>query len=196
MSVFYDFYENPPTAKRKQRLHARAVNIGTIDTDKLTKLIESRSTMSSADVKGVLTAIKDVIVMEFRHGFRVHIEGLGYFQVTVSSPSVKYTNEIRAESIRFRSVAFRPEKALLKELKSMRFERIPHKSHSKKRSPEELDTRLAAYFAKHSTISREDYQSLMHLTRSTACRHLKKLVTEKKLRKTGLHRFPMYELAK
>ena len=193
MAANYDFYQNPPSAKRKQRLHARVITSGTVSTNELAKEIQSRSTMSSADVKGVLTALKDVITAHFRDGERVHIEGLGYFQITLSCPSVRTTHEIRAESIRFKSVAFRPENELLKQLKTMSFERVSEKRHSRNHPEDVITDRLTRYFANHPYITREDFQRLCGMIKSTANRRLRQFVKEGKLKKAGLYRFPIYE---
>lgn len=193
MAANYDFYQNPPSAKRKQRLHARVVTSGTITTNELAKEIQSRSTMSSADVKGVLSALGDVIVRHFRDGERVHIEGLGYFQITLSCPPVRTAHEIRAESIHFKSVVFRPEKELLNRLKTTSFERISEKRHSKNHPEEVITERLTRYFAVYPYITREDFQRQCGMIKSTANRRLSQLVKEGKLKKAGLHRFPVYE---
>ncbi|MDR1202069.1 MAG: HU family DNA-binding protein [Tannerellaceae bacterium] len=196
MAARYDLYQNPPSAKRKQCLHARVVTSGTIDTDSLAKEIQGQSTLSTADVKGVLTALGEVAARHFKDGERIHLEGFGYFQITLSCPAIKTSSEIRAESIRFKSVTFRPESALLKQLKRMSFERVSEKKHSKNHSEEEIDNRLTQYFSQHSTLSRKDFQQLCGYTKTTANCRLKQLLNEGKLQKTGLHRFPVYEPVK
>ncbi len=196
MAARYDFYQNPPSAKRKQRLHARVITSGTVDTEYLAKEIQSRSTLSTGDVKGVLTSLTEVVIQHFRDGDRVHIEGLGFFQITLSCPAVRTPNEIRAESIHFKSVTFRPESKLLKRLKTMPFERIAEKRHSKNHPEEIIEKRLTHYFSQHQTLSREDFQRLCGYTKATANRRLKQLLLEGKLRKAGLYRFPVYEPVK
>ncbi len=193
MAANYDFYQNPPSAKRKQRLHARVITSGTTGTNYLAKEIESRCTVSSADVKAVLTALSDVAVNQFMQGNRIHIDGLGYFQITLTCPPVRTPNEIRAESIHFKSVTFRPEKELIKRLKDMHFERVSEKRHSKKHAEEVIVDRLTRYFSLYPYISREDFQRLYGYTKVTANRRLRELVKDGKLKKGGLHRFPVYE---
>jgi predicted histone-like DNA-binding protein len=196
MAAFYDFYKNPPSAKRKESLHARVITSGTIDTNYLAKEIQEQSTLSTADVKGVLTALGEVAARHFKNGERIHIEGFGFFQITLSCPAVKTPKEIRAESVRFKSIAFRPESALLKLLKFIRFERVSEKRHSKDHSEDEIDNRLTRYFSQHPTLARGDFQQLSGYTRTTAIRRLKQLLAEGKLQKAGLHHFPVYEPAK
>jgi len=193
MAAFYDFYPNPPFEKAKGRLHARAITSGTIGTNELAEEIQSRSTISTADVVAVLSSLKDVAIDHFKDGHRIHIDGFGYFQITLSCPPVQTENEIRAESIRFKSVVFRPEKELTNKLKHIPFERVARKNHSLKHTEDKMEEKLARYFSVKPFISRIDFQRLFGYTKSTANRHLKKLANEGKLRKSGLHRFPVYE---
>ncbi|MDR0750249.1 MAG: HU family DNA-binding protein [Tannerellaceae bacterium] len=196
MAAYYDFYQNPPSAKRKESLHARVITSGTVDTNYLAQEIQEQSTLSTADVKGVLTALGEVAARHFKNGERIHIEGFGFFQITLSCPAVKTPKEIRAESVRFKSVVFRPESALLKLLGNIRFERVSEKRHSTNHSGEEIDNRLTHYFSLHPTLTREDYQRLGGYTKTTANRRLKQLLAEGKLQKAGFHHFPVYEPAK
>ncbi len=196
MGANYDFYQNPPSANGKKRLHARVVSSRTIDTNELAEEIQDRSTVSTADVKATLVALTELVVSHFRDGHRIHIDGLGYFQVTLSCPPVRTPKDIRAESIRFKSVAFRPEKGLLKHLKGMTFVRTPLKVHSRGHAEDIIEERLTRYFSMNPTLSREDFQRLCGFTKTTANRRLKKLTEEGKLQKSGLYKFPVYEPVK
>lgn len=194
MSAQYDFYKNPEPGRKSQRprLHARIVSNGTTDTETLAKDIHARCTLTTADVMAVLTSLSHVLVERLKDGERVYLKGLGYFQMTLQCPPVRSEKEIRAESIRFKSVAFRPEKDLKDELSVTRFERVKIKRHSKTHTEEEETTLLTDYFGIHNTLSRQDFQHLMNYTESTASRKLRQLVKDGKLRKEGLFRFPVY----
>lgn len=197
MSVNYDFYQNPipPNSNRKPRLHARVVSRGTISTKELAKDIHAGTTMSEADVKGVLTALCHAMAHRMRYGYKVRLDGLGCFELTLACPPVRYPNEIRAESIRFKSVVFRPDRELKDEFRSITVERAKEKRHSKNRTPEEVDQLLGEYFATHPTITRERFQSLCGFIRCTACRRLQRLVKEGKLEKKGPRHAPYYQPA-
>lgn len=194
MPAEYDFYKNPipPGSKRKPRLHARIVTNGTISTEELAEEIHGRSTLTTADIHATLIALSKMITEHLRRGDRVHINGLGYLQMTLQCPPVKYPKEIRAESVHFKSVAFRPEIALKDALKTTHFIRTTRKNHSASYSEIEVDSLLTGYFLDHPSISREKFQDLCCFTKGTANRRLAKLVQEGKLRKEGLYRFPVY----
>lgn len=194
MSAEYDFYKNPIPAgsNRKPRLHARIVTRGTTDTEKLAEDVHSRCSLSTADVMAALVSLSEIIVERLQEGERIHIKGLGYFQMTVKCPPVKTEKEIRAESIRFKSVAFRPEAELKKELNNTQFVRARYKSHSSKYSEIEVDGLLTGYFLKHDYILRVEFQRLCGFTKGTANRRLAELIKAGKLKKEGLYRFPIY----
>lgn len=178
MAVQYDFYKNPSPkdSKKRVRYHARVVPYGTVDTNKLAQRIHSRCTVTPADVKAVLSSLSDVVIEELKDGNRIHIEGLGYLQITLECPPIQSTKEIRAESIRFKSVAFRSEAELRKRLRIARFERAPRKNHSSGLvAGGRLDALLAGYFATHDRITRIGFQTLCGFTRTTANRRLKEL---------------------
>ena len=104
MAAKYDFYKTPVSkdSTKRPRFHARIVSSGTIDTDDLAKRIHGRCTVTPADVAAVLISLSEVTAEYLREGKRVHIDGLGYLQVTLQCPAVQSTHEIRSESIRFK----------------------------------------------------------------------------------------------
>lgn len=106
----------------------------------------------------MLISLSEVTAEYLREGKRVHIDGLGYLQVTLQCPAVQSTHEIRAESIRFKSVAFRPEVELKDSLKTMTLERAKYKSHSRQLEPDRIDQLLASYFAEHEYMTRVAFQ--------------------------------------
>lgn len=103
MTAIYDFYKNPKQkdSTEKTRYHARVVTNQTISTDELARKIHTRCTVTTADVKAVLTSLSDVIVEELKNGNRVYIDGLGYLQITLTCPEIETTDKTRAQSIHF-----------------------------------------------------------------------------------------------
>lgn len=197
MSAKYDFYKNPSPkdSKKRTRYHARIVPQGTTTTDSLADKIQKRCTATKADVSAVLTSLADVVVEEMMEERRVYIKGLGYLMVTLQCPDIQSTKEIRSESIHFKSVAFRPEAELKKQLKNIKLERIKEKRHSSDLSAEQIDELLARHFAEKHILSRPDFERLCGYTRTTANRRLKDLLTAGKLQNIGFPRAPLYEAA-
>ena len=90
MAAKYDFYKTPVSkdSTKRPRFHARIVSSGTIDTDDLAKRIHGRCTVTPADVAAVLISLSEVTAEYLREGKRVHIDGLGYLQVTLPGRTI------------------------------------------------------------------------------------------------------------
>jgi predicted histone-like DNA-binding protein len=195
MSLHYDFYETPVPkgSDRKKSLHARVVPSGTVTTDQLVRAIQRESSLSISDVKGALISLVENMKFEMADGWNIHLEGLGYFSLTLSSPPVRTPNEIRAESVKIKSVAFRPEKKLRDHFAGIQPEKAVDKYHSAKRSEEDIDTLLNKYFEENPYMKAKDFGLICGLRPSTATRKLKQLLTEGKLRKVYVYGHPLYE---
>jgi predicted histone-like DNA-binding protein len=197
MELYYDYYKNPipKDTNRKQRLHARAVTSETVDLETMAENLQHRSTVTTGDVKAVVTLLCQEMVNQLSSGNRVHIDGLGFFHLTLTCPPVRTPNEKRAESVKVKSVAFRPDIQFKEEIKSLKVKRVEEKNHSKDYSDAEIEERLAAYFLTHPYIKSREFQALCGLTSSTATRRLRNLVASGKLKTTGHPKFPLYEPA-
>ena len=194
MPVNYDFYKNPKLADKdeKTHLHARVVPKGTVSSDELAEEIHDRSTLSTADITATLVALADITAEKLRDGQRVYIKGIGYLQMTLQCPPVESESEIRAESVRFKSVAFRPDAQLKERLSTTHFVRQADKSHSKNYSTEEIDRLVARHFQQNETLTRNQFEALCGLTYSTAVRHLKRLREEGKIINIATQKHPLY----
>lgn len=194
MPVNYDFYENPklPGSTKRTRYHARVITKGTVSSEQLAEEIHERCSLSTADVAAALLALSQITAEKLKDGYNVHIEGIGHLQLTLQCPPIQSSKEIRAESIHFKSIAFRPSASLKRKLQATRFVRQEEKSHSKLRAEEEIDQRVADYFQKHETLTRAQFQSLCGLTYTTAVRHLKRLREAGKIINIASPRHPLY----
>ena len=84
MSIQYEFYRNPNSqGTNKKRYHARVVPTGRISTDQLAQEIQKESSLTVADVKSVLIALADKMGEHLGEGRKIHLEGIGYFQVNL-----------------------------------------------------------------------------------------------------------------
>ena len=194
MPVNYDFYENPklPGSTKRTRYHARVISKGTVSSEQLAEEIHERCSLSTADVAAALLALSQITAEKLKDGYNVHIEGIGHLQLTLQCPPIQSPKEIRAESIHFKSIAFRPSASLKRKLQATRFVRQEEKSHSKLRAEEEIDQRVADYFQQHETLTRAQFQSLCGLTYTTAVRHLKRLREAGKIINIASPRHPLY----
>lgn len=195
MSVLFDFYKSslPNRDNEEEHYHVRVVPRQTTSFNDLGEYVSDSSTLTTGDVKAVVDALVKSMVSELKLGNRFHIEGIGYFQMTIDCPETENPKEVRANAVRFKSISFQPEVSLKRKLKSTQFERVKHKEHSQAISTNEIERRLQIYFQQHETITRAQFQSLCGLTRSTAIRQLQTLREAGKLVNIAAKRHPLYK---
>ena len=194
MAIQYDFYRNPDSAgTNKKRYHARVVSGNRISTDQLAKEIHQESTLTIADIKAVLVALGDKLANHLGQGNKVHIEGIGQFQVNLRcKEEVRTVHAIRSENIEFKSVSYRADNGLKLHLKKQKIQRSHTKIHSLPLTEVEIDQKLTEYFSINSTLTRRSFQFLCAQVKTTAIRLLRKLVEKGKLKNIATQRNPIY----
>ena len=194
MAIEYDFYLNPNSqGTNKKRYHARVVSSNRVSTNELAKEIQSECSLTIADVKAVLIALGDKLAKHLGEGDKVHIEGIGHFQVNLKcKEEVRTTRAIRSENIEFKSVSYRADNDLKKHLRKQKIQRSQTKIHSVTMTEEEIDQALTKHFRTNETITRREFEILCTQMRSTAHRILQKLVENGKLRNVATAHNPVY----
>lgn len=198
MAIEYDFYRNPNSeGTNKKRYHARVVSNNRISTNDLAEEIQNECSLTIADVKAVLIALGDKLAKHLGEGDKVHIEGIGHFQVNLRcKEEVRTTRAIRSENIEFKSVSYRADNDLKKHLQKQKIQRSQTKIHSIPMTKEEIDQALTKHFRTNETITRREFEILCTQMRSTAHRILQKLVENGKLRNVATAHNPVYMPAK
>ena len=194
MSIEYEFYRNPDSqGTKKKRYHARVVPTGRISTDQLAQEIQKECTLTVSDVKSVLIALADKMAEHLGEGRKVHLKDIGYFQVNLHcKEEVRTTHAVRSENVEFKSVSFRADTNLKESLKKQKIRRSKNKPHSMPMTEQQIDEKLTEHFAQKPILTRRDFQFLCLQVKSTACRILRKLVEEGKLKNISTPRNPVY----
>ena len=194
MSIEYDFYRNPNSqGSNKKRYHARVVSSNRISTDELAEEIQKECSLTITDVKAVLIALGDKLAKHLGDGSKVHLEGIGYFQVNLQcKEEVCTTRSVRSENVEFKSVSYRADNELKKHLKKQKIQRSQTKIHSVEMTEEEIDQKLTDYFKTNDTLTRSQFEVLCTQVKSTAHRILQKLVKDGKLKNVSTKQHPVY----
>lgn len=194
MAIEYDLYRNPNSQGTNQtKYHARVVSGNRVSTRELAKEIQNECSLTIADVKAVLIALGDKLAKHLGDGDKVHIEGIGHFQVNLRCKEEVCTNHsVRSENIEFKSVSYRADNDLKKHLRTQKIQRSPTKTHSITMTEEETDRMLTGYFKTHETLTRRQFEILCSQVKSTAHRILQKLVEDGKLRNVATAHNPVY----
>ncbi len=194
MSIEYDFYRNPNSqGSNKKRYHARVVSSNRISTDELAEEIQKECSLTITDVKAVLIALGDKLAKHLGEGSKVHLDGIGYFQVNLQcKEEVCSTRSVRSDNVEFKSVSYRADNELKKHLKKQKIQRSQTKIHSVEMTEEEIDRRLMDYFKTHDALTRSQFEVLCTQVKSTAHRILQKLVKDGKLKNVSTKQHPVY----
>ena len=90
----------------------------------LSKRIEQMCTVNGADVRAVVYALLEVMILEMADGKIVRLGELGSLRVTISSEGVEKEEDVRASTIRGAKVIFTPGKDLKTMLETLTYEKI------------------------------------------------------------------------
>lgn len=198
MSIIYDWYENPGEAgdSEEKGLHPRIFLNGKVSMEKIYRMIHDRSSLSVGDVKSTIEMLSQICSEQLREGREVHIEGIGYFApILKSTQKVTHSTPQKSLKLELKTIGFRPDARLKGELVGIRVNQSKYTRHSENLSEVEIDMRLKEYFAEHDVMVRYDFQEVCGMTRTTANRHLRRLLDEGKLQNVGRRIQPIYVAA-
>lgn len=199
MAIKYDIYASPVPSgsQREPHYHARVVGSDTVAMEELIHRIHRRCTLTKGDLKAAFVELSEEIVNCLCAGDTIHIDEIGYFSLSLSTPSDLSPQNNRHPAIGIKSVNFRPDVLFKKKLENRaEFECTTHKSHSTPLDIYEIDALLNDYFYEHPTLTRIQFERLCGLTTSTAQRHLRRLVQEGRIQNIHTSQHPLYEPVK
>lgn len=195
MAVQFEFYKNPVRDEEEEgevNYHPRVVNLQHVTTQKLAAEIHTATTFGEAEVEAMLMELSRCMGKHLREGRRVHLDGIGYFQVTLQATEPIHSITAHANKVKFKSVNFQADKDLKGELIGMHAQRSKYKPHSASLSEADIDRLLTKYFATNPVLTRTDLQSLCHFTQSMAARHLRRLKEQGHIQNIGIRTQPIY----
>ena len=98
MAIQFEFYKNPQPEKEGEEpsYHPRVVNFQHVTTQKLAREIHMATTFGKAEVEAMLMELSRCMGNHLCEGERVHLDGIGYFQITLQTTyDVRNTSHIR-----------------------------------------------------------------------------------------------------
>lgn len=198
MAIRFEWYENPVTTDQaeeesKKHYHARPTLNGRADTDYIAAQIQRRCSLTDIDVAAVLDALSSVMAEELQEGKRVHLDGLGYFHITLSvDGQIEAHTKRRNTKVRMKAVKFRADQKLKNNIGAIKVEHIKYGAHSCRLTEEAITLRLGKYFETHRVMTRRDFQACCGMTRNTAARHIQQLCQAGALTNIGTKMHPIY----
>lgn len=199
MPILFDFYVSPSDSEKeeKEKYHARVVRSHTVQIDDIVNNISKRCTLSKGDIRAVLDELGDELVYNLCEGDRIYLPGIGYFYLSLSAPKDANPKTTRSQNIGIKAVEFRADSILKKGLENhAKLERSDIKVHSPRLDSYEIDTLLVDYFHKNEFLTRIKFEKLCGFTKTTAQRHLQRLLNEGRLVNVNTRHNPIYKPTK
>jgi predicted histone-like DNA-binding protein len=97
---------------------------GEMDIEQLTAMIEKISTVSGADIRGMLYSLVDVLPDVLSNGEIARIGELGYFRISLSSTGNEKEEDVTSASVRNSRIIFTPGPRLKDILKTLKYSKL------------------------------------------------------------------------
>ena len=91
-------FKDGRTDKANNKWFARAITVGTTDTDKLADIIQEKCTLTKADIKGCIEALISAIRDQCQNSYAVKLEGLGTFKIGLKTKGAESVGEFSVQS--------------------------------------------------------------------------------------------------
>lgn len=197
MAAKYDFKTAPDVQGKEEQpiLYPQVVVSGTKHLKDLAKEIARRSAIKEGTIMGLFWDLETVIADYLADGYNVKLGELGTFSLTLTCRKVTDKKEIRATSVHFDSVKFKPSHRFRKEIyKREKLERAEYGfvASSTRYSEEERFALLTAYLKEHAVITCKEYCELTGLLKTKAGNELRRWSSEKKIEREGRAPHVMY----
>lgn len=194
MAIQFEFYKNPQPEKEGEEpsYHPRVVNFQHVTSQRLAMEIHQVTTFGKSEVEAMLMELSRCMGNHLREGERVHLDGIGYFQITLQTTEPVHSLGTRADKVKFKSIRFQADRDLRSSCIATHVRRSKYKPHSASLSQEEIDNKLTEYFVTNVALTRSRMQSLCEFTQSMAARQLRRLKAEGKLKNIGKPTQPIY----
>lgn len=198
MDLKYDIYSiKNAEGSGKTRQYVRLVQNDAMTADELKATIQQRCSLTKGDVAAVLSELHDIAVQELSMGRRFYVPELGYFSLSLAleMPEDNPDKKITGKEVRLRSINFRPETNMQKQIeRNIHFYRSEYSSRSTIYQEEKLWKKLLEYFEKNRYITIKVMRIEFGLTRYMAQKWLNHFIDKNLLIKDGTPRSPIYFL--
>ena len=101
--------------------YARTVSRGIITQDDLAEKLVEISTLSRADIAGVLAGMADLLPDLLKDGYRIKLSGIGTLQLNASTGAVEKPERVRQNDFKKPRISFNPDKRLKQSCKTCRY---------------------------------------------------------------------------
>ena len=178
MAINIEWQVKPPGKHdSKPQMFPRITDSEIVNEQQLAELVASHGTLSRGNVKTALNDLAEVIAGLLKEGKTISIPSLGSFKLSIGTDSeIHPDSDRRMQSIIVRGVNFQPDQELLDAIGKPTFLWKPTTGVAIAPTLEQIIPQLLTYFNAHDSITRDEFERIFGLKRTTAYMRLKELV--------------------
>ena len=178
MAINIEWQVKPPGKHdSKPQMFPRITDSEIVNEQQLAELVASHGTLSRGNVKTALNDLAEVMAGLLKEGKTISIPSLGSFKLSIGTDSeIPPDSDRRMQSIIVRGVNFQPDQELLDAIGKPTFLWKPTTGVAIAPTLEQIIPQLLTYFNAHDSITRDEFERIFGLKRTTAYMRLKELV--------------------
>ena len=178
MAINIEWQVKPPGKHdSKPQMFPRITDSEIVNEQQLAELVASHGTLSRGNVKPALNDLAEVMAGLLKEGKTISIPSLGSFKLSIGTDSeIPPDSDRRMQSIIVRGVNFQPDQELLDAIGKPTFLWKPTTGVAIAPTLEQIIPQLLTYFNAHDSITRDEFERIFGLKRTTAYMRLKELV--------------------
>lgn len=177
MAINIEWQVKPPSKNEdKPLMFPRITDSKIVNEQQLAELVASHGTLSRGNVKTALNDLAEVMAGLLKEGKTISIPSLGSFKLSIGTDSeIPPDSDRRMQSIIVRGVNFQPDQELLDAIGKPTFLWKPTTGVAIAPTLEQIIPQLLTYFNAHDSITRDEFERIFGLKRTTAYMRLKEL---------------------
>ena len=178
MAINIEWQVKPPGKHdSKPQMFPRITDSEIVNEQQLAELVASHGTLSRGNIKTALNDLAEVMAGLLKEGKTISIPSLGSFKLSIGTDSeIPPDSDRRMQSIIVRGVNFQPDQELLDAIGKPTFLWKPTTGVAIAPTLEQIIPQLLIYFNAHDSITRDEFERIFGLKRTTAYMRLKELV--------------------
>ena len=178
MAINIEWQVKPPGKHdSKPQMFPRITDSEIVNEQQLAELVASHGTLSRGNVKTALNDLAEVMAGLLKEGKTISIPSLGSFKLSIGTDSeIPPDCDRRMQNIIVRGVNFQPDQELLDAIGKPTFLWKPTTGVAIAPTLEQIIPQLLTYFNAHDSITRDEFERIFGLKRTTAYMRLKELV--------------------
>ena len=177
MAINIEWQVKPPGKHdSKPQMFPRITDSEIVNEQQLAELVASHGTLSRGNAKTALNDLAEVMAGLLKEGKTISIPSLGSFKLSIGTDSeIPPDSDRRMQSIIVRGVNFQPDQELLDAIGKPTFLWKPTTGVAIAPTLEQIIPQVLTYFNAHDSITRDEFERIFGLKRTTAYMRLKEL---------------------